>query len=85
MHSMNHSRPAPSIKNAKLLMDGLIYSPAGQDCGDIGSCVLTLAGPRAILSRLIFIGPMWSEAILLSFALDFESATKHRKSPTLSA
>src|ERR1700724_2146587 len=24
MHSMNHSRPAPSIKNPKLLMDGLI-------------------------------------------------------------
>jgi Asp-tRNA(Asn)/Glu-tRNA(Gln) amidotransferase A subunit family amidase len=32
---------------------------------------------------LIFIGPMWSEAILLSFAFDYESATKHRKAPTL--
>ncbi|WP_245412133.1 amidase [Methylocella silvestris] len=34
---------------------------------------------------LIFIGPMWSEAKLLSFAFDYESATKHRKAPTLTA
>lgn len=34
---------------------------------------------------LIFIGPMWSEATLLSFAFDYESATKHRKPPTLTA
>ncbi|MEJ0092676.1 MAG: amidase [Methylocella sp.] len=32
---------------------------------------------------LIFVGPMWSEATLLSFAFDYESATKHRKVPTL--
>lgn len=32
---------------------------------------------------LIFIGPMWSEATLLSFAFDYESATKHRKAPKL--
>ncbi|VTZ50424.1 Amidase [Methylocella tundrae] len=33
---------------------------------------------------LIFIGPMWSEARLLSFAYDYESATMHRRTPTLS-
>ncbi|MGK9169836.1 amidase [Inquilinus limosus] len=32
---------------------------------------------------LIFIGPMWSEADLLSFAYDYESATRHRRPPTL--
>ena len=30
---------------------------------------------------LLFIGPMWSDATLLSFAFDYESATKHRRSP----
>lgn len=34
---------------------------------------------------LIFIGPMWSEAALLSFAFDYESATRHRRPPALSA
>jgi Asp-tRNA(Asn)/Glu-tRNA(Gln) amidotransferase A subunit family amidase len=34
---------------------------------------------------LIFIGPMWSEAALLSFAFDYESATRHRRPPTLVA
>jgi Asp-tRNA(Asn)/Glu-tRNA(Gln) amidotransferase A subunit family amidase len=31
------------------------------------------------------VGRMWREAILLSFAFDYESATKHRKRPTLCA
>lgn len=34
---------------------------------------------------LIFIGPMWSEAALLSFAFDYETATRHRRTPELSA
>lgn len=33
---------------------------------------------------LIFIGRMWSEADLLSFAFDYESATQHRRAPVLS-
>ncbi|MFE0755958.1 amidase [Inquilinus sp. NPDC058860] len=33
---------------------------------------------------LLFIGPMWSEAALLSFAFDYESATRHRRPPILS-
>jgi aspartyl-tRNA(Asn)/glutamyl-tRNA(Gln) amidotransferase subunit A len=32
---------------------------------------------------LIFIGSMWSEAELLSFAFAYESATQHRRSPVL--
>lgn len=32
---------------------------------------------------LIFVGPMWSEAKLLSLAYDFECATKHRRTPVL--
>lgn len=34
---------------------------------------------------LIFIGPIWSEATLLSFAFDYESATRHRKPPILTS
>jgi len=30
---------------------------------------------------LLFIGPRWSDASLLSFAFDYESVTKHRMSP----
>jgi len=33
---------------------------------------------------LIFVGPMWSEAMLLSLAYDYECATKHRRAPVLS-
>ena len=33
---------------------------------------------------LIFVGPMWSEATLLSLAYDYECATRHRRAPTLS-
>jgi aspartyl-tRNA(Asn)/glutamyl-tRNA(Gln) amidotransferase subunit A len=32
---------------------------------------------------LIFIGPMWSEAELLSYAYDYEQATNHRIEPEL--
>jgi Asp-tRNA(Asn)/Glu-tRNA(Gln) amidotransferase A subunit family amidase len=32
---------------------------------------------------LVFVGPMWSEADLLSFAYAYESATKHRRTPVL--
>ncbi len=32
---------------------------------------------------LIFVGRMWSEALLLSLAYDYECALKHRRSPTL--
>lgn len=34
---------------------------------------------------LIFIGPQWSEATILSFAYDYETATRHRTPPSLSA
>lgn len=33
--------------------------------------------------NLIFVGPMWSEADLLGFAYAYESATRHRRAPTL--
>ncbi len=34
---------------------------------------------------LIFVGSMWSEAVLLSLAYDYECATKHRRPPVLTA
>ena len=34
---------------------------------------------------LIFVGSMWSEAMLLSLAYDYECATKHRRPPVLTA
>ncbi len=33
---------------------------------------------------LIFVGPLWSEAMLLSLAYDYECATRHRRAPVLS-
>jgi len=33
---------------------------------------------------LIIVGPMWSEALVLSLAYDYECATRHRRIPTLS-
>ncbi len=35
--------------------------------------------------NLVFVGKLWSEAELLSFAYDYEQATKHRKAPVLTA
>jgi aspartyl-tRNA(Asn)/glutamyl-tRNA(Gln) amidotransferase subunit A len=32
---------------------------------------------------LIFVGPMWSEARLLAYAFAYETATHHRRAPTL--
>ena len=34
---------------------------------------------------LIFVGSMWSEAVLLSLAYDYECATKNRRPPVLTA
>jgi len=33
--------------------------------------------------NLVFVGPLWSEARLLSLAADYEQATRHRKTPDL--
>lgn len=33
--------------------------------------------------NLIFVGRLWSEADLLAFAFDYESATRHRRAPSL--
>ncbi len=33
---------------------------------------------------LVFVGSLWSEASLLALAYDYETATKHRRTPTLS-
>ena len=32
---------------------------------------------------LLFVGPLWSEAVLLALAHDYENATRHRKPPRL--
>jgi len=32
---------------------------------------------------LLFVGPLWSEAVLLALAHDYEQATQHRKPPRL--
>jgi Asp-tRNA(Asn)/Glu-tRNA(Gln) amidotransferase A subunit family amidase len=34
--------------------------------------------------NLIFVGPQWSEAVLIGIAFAYEQATHHRKAPTLS-
>jgi Asp-tRNA(Asn)/Glu-tRNA(Gln) amidotransferase A subunit family amidase len=34
---------------------------------------------------LLFVGQLWSEADLLAYAYSYESATRHRKTPALTA
>lgn len=68
---------------------------SGEALRETAVCEINIAGlpgvtvpagyyPSGAPFGLIFIGPMWSEAALLSFAFDYERATQHRRAPTLS-
>ena len=82
-----------------LVFPQLRAKPPGLDSGEAlaetSVCEINIAGLPAVTVPagyyvsgapfgLIFIGRMWSEAALLSFAFAYESATRHRRTPTLS-